>query len=809
MKRLSTFLILACSLTLTALAHEISAEQSLRKAVATISDKSYAAQVRGKADYTLMHTQTDTQNRKALYYVFGNEANGGFVITGADHRANSVLGYTENGTFEQALAIPAFRYWLSNCEAAMQWLSNQEDAAAEADLLALDVPDRVVTNADNSISVTIPGRHYTEDPTLPASIEPLLGGIAWNQKDPFNRLCPEVEVNGQTIKCPTGCVATATAQVMKYWEWPKQGTGSYRYTSSKNGIEIELEADFSQSVYDWDNMLDDYTGDYTDEQAYAVAKLMSDVGIAVEMDYGAQSSSATSHSTIYAMATYFGYNKGMLRCQREYYTHAEWNDLMKTELAQSRPLIFGGDNPNEKAGHEFVIDGYNEDGNFHVNWGWGGISNGYFDISFIDPEDQGIGGINGGFPTNQEFDINCYPDTAGTSVARYQIVQRLEPSFNDGWPLGCIIANQGLATYVGQAGYVAMIDDEVVGLAVKDVEELPFGKMEPVMMPFEDLGVTPEMIGDKKCFIYPVISEGEGYVVPLPQAEIQSYIVLSLDEDGNLVRESIPEENPSPICESIEITRDYAGFSIKGKAVITNEEGHTAFDRGLVMIVVDEDKNIMAMNSIFAYVEAGESREIELFCNPMPGKELEIGKTYNVSLSYPLGAETITVPGSETTVTIQDPGAEPSLAYTGFALDKAAIAPGEEITVSFDVENTGGFGIETFYVALYVEGVTPSLNAFKVEADLPAGTTTVTKSVRINQDEGAYHIDVFTLTTEGEKNKLTPQPLYFTIKNSTTAISNVTDHNDLPARCYDLQGRCVATPTRGLYIKNGKTYILP
>lgn len=765
--------------------------------------------MRGRADYALVHTQMDAQNGKALYYVFRDEMNGGFVITGADHRANSVLGYTENGTFEQALAIPAFRYWLSNCQAAMQWLSNQEDAAAEADLTALDIPDRVVTNADNSISVTIPGRHYTEDPTLPASVEPLLGNIAWNQSKPFNRLCPKIEVNGQTIQCPTGCVATATAQVMKYWEWPKQGTGSYSYTSAKNGIEIELEADFSQSVYDWDNMLDDYSGDYTDAQANAVAKLMSDVGIAEEMYYGTQSSSATSYSTVYAMGAYFGYNKGMLRCLREYYTRAEWSDLLKTELAQSRPVIYGGFNLYENVGHEFVIDGYNEDGNFHVNWGWGGRSNGYFDVTFLDPEEQGIGSSNGGFSAEQEISIHCYPDTAGTSVIPYQIMVKFEPSYTEGFPIACMITNLGFATYVGQAGYVAMIDDEVVGLAVQDVEELPFNQMFAIMMPFEELGVTPEMIGDKKCIVYPVFREGEGYVVPQSQASIQSYIMLSLDADGNIVSEVVPEDNPSLICESIDITRDYAGYSIKGKAVIRNEEGHTDLDRGLSMLMVDDETGqVMAMTHNNAYIEAGESREIEIFCNPMSGIKLVVGKTYSVSLFYNVCAENITIPGSETTVTIQDPGGEPNLACMGFALDKTVIAPNENLTVSFDVENTGGFGLETFYVAVYKDGITPSLTAFTAEAELPAGTTTVNRTIRLSYDEGDYHIDVFTVSSEGEKNKLTPEPLYFTIKNPTTAISNVTDDNNLPARCYDLQGRCVAAPTRGLYIMNGKTYFL-
>lgn len=793
-------------MTLTVFAREISAEQSLRRAVEMICEKSYAKKVRSKVDFALLHTQKSTQNGKALYYVFRNERNGGFVITGADDRANSLLGYTENGTFDQALAIPAFRSWLSNCEAAMQWLSDKEDAPTQVNIPKFNLPDHVVTNADNAITLTIPGRHYIEDSTLPASVEPLLGGIAWNQNAPFNRLCPEIVVNGEKQKCATGCVATATAQVMKYWEWPKQGIGSNKYTSNKNGIEIDLEADFTQSVYDWGNMLDDYSEDFSDEQANAVAKLMSDVGIAEELWYGVPTTSGSHTDTSYALATYFGYNKGIQNCERAYYTYAEWNDLLKTELAQSRPVLMGGINMYEEEGHVFVLDGYDEDGNYHVNWGWGGMSNGYFDINYMNPEEQGIGGSTGGYPAKQQININCFPDVDGTSVAHYQMVVPTEVTLLPDNSLACRISNMGLASYSGQLGYIAMIDNDVVGKVAVDIDELPFTDIYHLRIPFDDLGVTPGMIGDKKCIIYPVYLEGDEYKVPLSQVSLQDYIMISVDTDGNIVSEVIPEDNATPICKSIEITRDYAGFNIKAKAVITNEDGHKDFYRQITMFVVDETKMLAAIGKNFAVVNAGETCEIEISCNPFLG-DLEIGKTYNAYITYEARFENAVIPGSETTVTMKDPGAEPNLSYSDFALDKDVIASKEELTVSFNAKNTGGFGVEKFTIAVFKEGISQALDSHSVEADLPAGTTTVSKILKMNYDEGNYEIGVYTKNDDGNWKKITPKYLKFTIKALDTAITNITDDTNVSTPYYDLHGRRVANPTMGLYIMGNKKVV--
>lgn len=807
MKRLSTLFFVACLFTLTAFAREISAEQSLRKAVETMGEKSYAKQVRGKADFALVYTQKSAQNGKSLYYVFSNEKDGGFVITGADHRANSVLGYTENGTYEQALAIPAFRSWLSGCEAAMQWLSDNEDAAVETALV--NIPDQVVANADNTVSLTIPGRRYVEDPTLPASVEPLLGGIVWDQREPFDRLCPDtqIEENGKkkTVRSATGCVATATAQVMKYWEWPKQGTGSFKYTS-QGSVPVELEADFSQSVYDWEHMLDDYSGDFTEEQGNAVAKLMSDVGIGERMSYDYNSGTA-HHWTTYALATYFGYNKGIRLCNHSHYTYAEWNDLLKTELSQSRPIVIGGDNYYQFVGHEFVVDGYNEDGNYHVNWGWNGMSNGYYDINYLNPVNQGTGGSMGSYPANQQVNINCFPDTDGTSVAHYEIMADYEPSMLPDGTLQCAISNIGLAPYSGEIGYVVVIDETIVGGATLTIDGLAFMEDTTLTVAFVDLGVTPEMVGDKKGKIYPVFTEDGHYKVPLSKVAFQSYVLFGFDAEGKVVEESAPEDNAKPVCKSFEITRGYAGFNVKAKAVVANEEGSPTFDRGVIMHVVDDNGDVLARGRDFYFIEGGSDQELEFNCELQKDKVLEAGKTYKVYLYYDLCNVGILIPGSESTITMKDPGGTPSLSFSDFAFDKTVIAPKEDITVSFNVENTGGFGIETFALAVFKDGVELSLAMFLFDPDLPAGTTFVTKTQKMDFGEGKYLLGVFLRDGSGEWDCIIPEYYEFIIKDSSSAITNVTDNANVSNRYHDLQGRRVANPTKGLYVVDGKKVV--
>lgn len=216
------------------------------------------------------------------------------------------------------------------------------------------------------------------------SVEPLLI-TQWGQDNPFNAKCPYKKSSlwDETSTSLTGCVATAMAQVLYYYRYPLQGKSSHTYDDGS--------FDFANTVFEWGNMQPTYTpGEYNYDQAMAVANLMYACGVSVDMKYGVESSGASLLNVLPALKGYFGYeDRGELLWRSEY--EGDWMKRVYEELQNGRPIIYGGTtNSTDQAysnnlSHAFVIDGYNEDGFVHVNWGWSGEYDGYFDIEILSP----------------------------------------------------------------------------------------------------------------------------------------------------------------------------------------------------------------------------------------------------------------------------------------------------------------------------------------------------------------------------------------------------------------------------------------
>ena len=199
----------------------------------------------------------------------------------------------------------------------------------------------------------------------------------WGQQSPYNKLLPNTK-KGHII---TGCVATATAQVLNYFKYPLRGVGSRTlYYPANDTSGDAIVADFGNTTYDWANMKDDYSGTYTEAEANAVATLMLHCGVASNMEYGTANVGSSAFMTDCAegLRNYFGFAEAE-HVSRADYTTAQWMDIVFTELSNGHPLIYGGVSPGSMgvdAGHAFVIDGYNKDGLVSVNWGWNGDVNG-------------------------------------------------------------------------------------------------------------------------------------------------------------------------------------------------------------------------------------------------------------------------------------------------------------------------------------------------------------------------------------------------------------------------------------------------
>lgn len=313
----------------------------------------------------------------ALYAFSSGES---VVFVSAEDEMPAILGYSERAD-------------LDNLPPAMEWLLNSY---------------ALLTDAVRNGEIEAPKLYASAD-----AVEPLCKTI-WDQTEPFRSLCPLSE--GKPVA--NGCLSTAFAQVMKYYEWPKKGEGKTRgYISNlKDSIP---SMDLSTHVYNWDDILDDYTGTYTKEQGQAVAQLCYDMAVASRMNFADAGSGTQIVEGAYALRNHFGYSKDLYIDYASYFSEEEWVAKLKNELRQKRPLPYGGTDKHSNEGHCFVIDGYNAEGLFHVNWGWSGEDNDYFLITSLKPNNKGIGGGSkeNDFSSDQQTIFNCVPDYEGTSQA--------------------------------------------------------------------------------------------------------------------------------------------------------------------------------------------------------------------------------------------------------------------------------------------------------------------------------------------------------------------------------------------------------
>ncbi len=352
-------------------ARQISTNEALEKAMlfgkkATTSRlmaKSTTSQTMSLA-YAAKEKESDSEG---LFYVFNRGSGDGFVIISGEDKTNEILGYSDTGSFDYNILPENIKNWLQGYSEEIKYLREQ--------------------------SYESTGENTTP---IATSVSPLLGNIAWNQDSPYNNQCPLYAPN---TRCATGCAATAMAQILYYHRWPLEGSGSHTYSPSILSGK-ELTANFGETAYEWETMQPSYTSASTSESKDAVANLMLQCGIAIDMDYG-QESGAVSKKWCYALQNYFNYDQGVAYRNRSYYGIEEWEKIIRAELDNSRLVYVTGF--SSSGGHAFVCDGYDTEGLFHINWGWGAMSNGYFRTTALTPATQGIGGSNGGFNYRQSI----------------------------------------------------------------------------------------------------------------------------------------------------------------------------------------------------------------------------------------------------------------------------------------------------------------------------------------------------------------------------------------------------------------------
>lgn len=373
-----------------------------------------------------------------FFYVF-NAAQNGYVIVAGDDNVTPILGYSDQGSFDPEHIPQNVAKWMEGYKSEIRYIiENKINATPEISY------DWDQLKAGKGLG------GFAKKSTT--SVGPLMQ-TKWNQLPYYNALCPGGSV--------TGCVATAMAQIMKYWNYPATGSGFHSYNHNSYGT---LSANFGSTTYDWGSMTNTLSSSNT-----AIATLMYQVGVSVDMDYSPESSGAyviTAQSPVtncaeYALKTYFGYNNTLKGVQRSSYTQADWLSLIKTELDASRPVLYAGFGSG--GGHCFVADGYDASNYIHFNWGWGGAYDGFFMITALNPGGVGTGGGTGGFNSGHQAVIGIQPPSAAPQNYSLALYDYLKPSANSilygqDFSVSTNVVNNGTGSFNGDYA-VAVFDN--------------------------------------------------------------------------------------------------------------------------------------------------------------------------------------------------------------------------------------------------------------------------------------------------------------------------------------------------------------
>lgn len=303
-------------------------------------------------------------------YIYNNEGKEGFAIISGSDKTRAILGYSDSGCIDIEQIPTNMQDWLHWVDLATTYLESH--------------PEMTLTEAQRNATTT--------------PISPIMKGIEWGQGTPFNGKCP--------TNCPVGCVATAGSQVIYYYRYPETGIGSH--TNSNNSSQT---VDFSQANYDYSKMFDKYNRSQTQTQCNEVAKLSYHVGVMSDMRYGTEGSGTFPTNLRRGMVENLGYDPICEVLDRGNYTYEEWQDLLLNELNHNRPIIFTGYCDNGSSGHCFILDGIDSEGKYHVNWGWDGSYNGYYDVAILNPGGVGTGAVmsDDGFCIGQNALIQVAP----------------------------------------------------------------------------------------------------------------------------------------------------------------------------------------------------------------------------------------------------------------------------------------------------------------------------------------------------------------------------------------------------------------
>lgn len=785
MRKLTLFL-LCVLMSAATFAKDISSSQAMKIARQFAAAKAALLKAPAAQQGSLTLAYADkSDGGKSCFYAFNRGASRGFIIVAADDRASQILGYSDTGSFDYDTLPDDIRNWLAS-------YADQVKYIRRSGMRGTGQPD----NAEGK------------------TVAPLLGDIRWNQDSPFNDLCPIYDLSQ---RCATGCVATAMAQIMYYNRWPDSGTGSHTYKPSILGG-TSISADFGSTTYAWSDMLPFYDGTSSNTSKAAVAQLMYHCGIAVDMEYSL-SSGATGEAIPQALTSYFKYDKGVAYRTRNNYESAEWDNIIKSEIDNGRPVLALG--RSSAGGHAFVFDGYDSEGLIHVNWGWGGMSNGYFRTSALTPATQGIGGSNGGFNYGQYLVTGIRKATDGTE-ADVEIISTeglipeqdtVEAGQKFNARLHGTVANVGWQD--ASFNYGLLITD-ANGDTVKVIDT---GKSDDIYLGYmvdgpEFTGIDAGTLPSGTYTLYPVCRTrgGKGAWQRIRSEYVGYPNYVHMTSDGGRLTFSYPDYFSLSVSDMDVPQTIYTKTPAQIKATITNN-GDVDY-LGNVSVQISDRKT---------------------------GRTLAIGSEYKVDLKP--GArqsleltDRFSLPAGEYSLTITDDDGRHIAAYTDITVEAApegaaVIEPAEQLSFAdndnVDRENMAitanikcSSGLFGGWIYLYLFNETGAVQMGSLDPQYLLIKEGETKSVSFsgrfeNGVPGTRYAAVLLAYDGTQLSFLSNRDLsacYFTL-GGTTSVSGVESTAGTAADIYDINGRRLPQGSlnslpRGIYIvkQGGKTF---
>ncbi len=777
------FIFVSSLLSLAATARTISSYEAHSIAADFFSKSGINASIQSPTQ----QTQRSADDTKP-YYIFNAGDSNGFVIVAGDDRIGSILGYSDSGSFSLENAPDGL---VALMELYQQYMDQADDGSVSRQVRSVGTP----------------------------VMQPLLNDIAWGQDSPFNSQTPTYTESGATKHYYTGCVVTAATQIMKYYNYPQKGRGSKTY--SFNGQ--NLTADFANTDYFWDDMPGAVPDNPSDRQTSAYSTLAYHFGIAVEMQYAKEGSGAYTQLVPAALRDYFGYDSGVRMHPREYYTSAEWMDMIKSELDAGHPIYYGASSDSGLSGHAFVCDGYDSNDYVHINWGWYGRSNGYFMVNHLNPSSLGIGGGTGGYNRSQEVITGIRPSEGDGSpaAALYGAVRLSCVDYSSDFTLMSYVENIGTENISASIGALLVKDDEIVKVLGSESMTIP--------------GFAGGRAGSVQVYMRKIpknasgVADGDGYriklgALPSGAADwiilrhpigLPSYINASVSNGVVIIGES---HVPSPDVKLLEKISTDGDVYANGHALFNLKIDNRSADCRLKNITVrltsadDPSASVDLTSDVNVYDMSVEELKllVEMPDNVTPGEyDLTAFET-----SYPDAIFDDSESG-RARISVLPASSDPILRLTGAPYWNnsdgfESVGHGEYLYISAPARNYGAAGKASVVVRLTDKNNPDRSYVFMQQnVDVEKGKDINLSFYRkVCVDPGTYLIDLHTVNAAGEESGIEgyPNPAEVVIGNSSAADIEVVSL-DIPSQLDKTIRGSYTLKVRALKDFNGTIYL--